>query len=61
MMEKPDIPRVGKCTKPLFLCIGESVSDLQTLEATPHINPLHCGHRYRMKWVEDILDPEDVV
>jgi hypothetical protein len=60
-MEKPGIPRVGRCTKPPFHCINASVSDLQKPGVTSHIDPLHSDRRRRMEWVEDILDPEDVV
>ena len=61
MMEKPDIPGVGKYTKPPFRCGRVSVSNCQELEIKSHIDPFHPSRRCKMKWVEDVLDPEDVV
>ena len=60
-MEKPDIPGVGRYMKPPFHCVSVSVSDLQGLGIKLHIDPFHSSHRCRMKWIEDILNPEEVV
>jgi len=38
-----------------------SGSDLHELGMNSHIDPLHRSRRCRVEWVENILDPEDVV
>jgi hypothetical protein len=45
---------------PVPLC-NASTTDPKKLSLGVHINTPHCNRGCRVEWIQDILDPEDVI